>query len=314
MKIDKQKDHIIYNDEFHLYINSITKQKYESMTTFLGRIDPPFDPMMAYYCAQRDVRNGWTTLSVEDRERELKAKWAAKNKLVCDLGTRLHYVLEMMLTHGYSRAKVQELYKLTEEEMIYIDYVKELNLDAEGTHLILEDLLYHDFYMKAGQSDVVRIIGDYVHIDDWKFNFKEELTWEGFRGATFMFPLDYMQASKLNTYELQLSGYMYFKCLETGLKPGTLQIHHFYKGKCRTHKFQYREKEIKLLLDYFHYRGEIPIYGNVDLFEGRMGISKKGKIIRVHEVLEDKVLLQIGSRIDYASIDKARKFLSLPPC
>lgn len=249
MKYDKIKGTIGYNDLLHRYEVIATKKKYTSCTTLLGKFKEEFDEQkMSFFCAKRDVKKRLTKLSIEKRQQELLAEWKLKNKTVCDYGTRLHYALEIMLQDKLTIKETKSKFNLNDTECIYLQYVVDLRLH-DDCDLILEDLLFSHEYEIAGQSDVVRIKDSLVHIDDWKFNSKF-LDWESYKDKTFLKPLTYRKESKLDIYELQLSIYMYLKCEETGLEPGTMQIHHFLDGICTTHKFKYNKEEVIKILDY----------------------------------------------------------------
>ena len=291
-------DHIRYDDTPHTYTNINTGELYISATSLIGKYEKQFETeKMSYLCAKRDVREGLTELSVTERQEELKRLWKEKNERVCKFGTQRHLILEDMLTNKLSNEELHVKYELEENDLIYIQYVRDLKLD-KADDLILEDLLYSDHYKLAGQSDVVRIIDGYVHIDDWKFNSKP-LEWEAYNNQKRLGPLHPIPQSKLHGYEIQANIYMYLKCKMTGLKPGSLRVHHFLDGVCTTHKFELKQDLVEKLFDYYHYKDRIEHYSHTMLIKGRQAFTKDSELCTVLEVnpKEDEYTIQVGGRI-----------------
>ena len=92
----------------------------------------------------------------------------------------------------------------------------------------------HMVYLKSagicGQSDLVEVANDEVHITDYKTN-KEIKTesfknWEGV-SQKMSFPLTHLDDCNYNHYALQLSIYMYMILKHNPtLRPGSLTLHH----------------------------------------------------------------------------------------
>ena len=312
--IDKQIDDIAYSDEKHIYFDVTTKERYTSVTTLIGKYQPQFDEIfMSRKCAERDIRKGWTKLSVTERQQELLAQWKEKNVTVSDNGTRLHLMIEEFLMGVNSYEESIRKYNLTAQEVTYLDYVISLNFHDYDL-LICEDLLYNKKYKRAGQSDIVTIHQGRINIDDWKFNSKP-LTWEGYNGQKMLYPLHHLQSSKLHTYQLQTSIYMYFKCLATGLKPGHIRIHHFLDGVITPFEFEYLEEEVYTLLEYDFNKNKIKKYGNIDLFIGRKSFNAGGELLEIVKKYEDDTYdVRIGKNTIVNDLyeDDVRELMSLP--
>lgn len=93
---------ITFTEEDHKYRSTINDQEivYVSGTQFLGKFYPQFDPTgeIAARCARREGT------SVE----AIKAKWEAKGKESCRLGTRLHETIEDVLLRQDFRNKAED--------------------------------------------------------------------------------------------------------------------------------------------------------------------------------------------------------------
>jgi hypothetical protein len=102
-------------------------------------------------------------------------------------------------------------------------------------------------YLKSaglcGQSDLVEVIDDTVHITDYKTN--KEIKTEGFKswnGTTqkMQYPVSHLDDCELNHYTLQLSIYMYIILKHNPrLKPGTITLHHIIFEEEGRNKFDY---------------------------------------------------------------------------
>ena len=106
----------------------------------------------------------------------------------------------------------------------------------------------HMVYLKSagicGQSDLVEVADDTVHITDYKTNKKIDKTsfvdWQG-SSKKMIGPVSHLDDCNLNHYNLQLSIYMYIILKHNpNLKPGKLIIHHimFYEEE-KTDEFGY---------------------------------------------------------------------------
>ena len=323
-KFDKISNGYGFRESDHAYIDLSTGKRMTSVTTVIGTFQPVFDTeKKSLGVAKREVRNGIVKgVTVLERQQQLKKQWKDKNHKVSSYGTHLHYVLETMLVKKMSVQETLNFFNIKtlgdSEEAIrgrhekkYIQFVHDLNL-WDYDELICEDLLSSRKWGLSGQSDVVGIKNNKVYIRDWKFNSKM-LSWDGFRGERFHFPLSHYETGKLRTYQLQGSIYMYLKCLQTGLEPGDIIFYHFLNGVITEHRLEYLEEEVYRLLEFWYWKDKIPKYGHVDLIEGRMGIDLSGNIVQIKSVKEDKCLLQVGKNIDWFSLDVTRKIMCLPP-
>lgn len=212
MKIDKQFHHIAYNDEVHVYWNLLTKERYKSVTTLIGNYTPQFDTEgKSLACAKRDVREGLTTLSVLDRQEELKAQWKEKNRISTEVrGTPIHNAIEMLLTHDVTAKEVCETTCLNKEFHKYVYYIEKKKFKDRGAKLHPEVLVYSDKYKLAGQSDLMLEYNDYLEIYDWKTNANKDLSYTCDYHTKFLSPLMFTPAGKLSHYAMQLAIYQIF--------------------------------------------------------------------------------------------------------
>ena len=253
-KFDKISNGYGFRESDHAYIDLSTGKRMTSVTTVIGTFQPVFDTeKKSLGVAKREVRNGIVKgVTVLERQQQLKKQWKDKNHKVSSYGTHLHYVLETMLVKKMSVQETLNFFNIKtlgdSEEAIrgrhekkYIQFVHDLNL-WDYDELICEDLLSSRKWGLSGQSDVVGIKNNKVYIRDWKFNSKM-LSWDGFRGERFHFPLSHYETGKLRTYQLQGSIYMYLKCLQTGLEPGDIIFYLFLNGVITEHRLEYLEEE-----------------------------------------------------------------------
>ncbi len=285
---------VSFRESTHEYRRLDTGEKLVSVTTVLNEFSPAFDTeKMSRLCAERDVREGHTGLTVAERQAELKALWKKKNEDVSEEGTRRHLLMETMLKELKSPAAMQKELGLSDEDRGCLEYGWGLNLHKRDS-IFVEDLLSDFGYGIAGQSDIVTIHGGKVHIDDWKFNSKK-LTWDSYNGQTMSFPLHRFKASKLHTYMMQASIYMFLKCRQTGLKPGRLRVHHYLDGVWEMHEFDYMEEDVFRLLEYRSKAKKIPVFHKEPgIYQGMMKLLPSGDIAEVVEVLDSGYRIMVG--------------------
>lgn len=232
-----RKNHILFEEERHLYINELTNEYYTSVTRLLDNFSKKFVP------------NEWNTKStMKDLNmtyEQVLDYWKEVNKFSQIKGSYVHYAIECMLKNDYTVQQMTDLYNLDKETVNYLKFVKKLKLKD----FIVEDLLYSDEYKIAGQSDIVKINKTTIDIIDWKTN-DDELKREGYNNQKLLYPLNDVESGKLTKYELQLSVYIYFAEKIYNKKAGKMYICHFRNGKCKKIKLNYRKKEVLTMLDY----------------------------------------------------------------
>lgn len=213
LKIDKQENHIAYNDEHHVYWNTLTGDHYLSVTQWIHQYQPTVDwEAIKKAIAKRDGK------TVD----EITQEWKQTNKEAIDYGT--HY-------HAFEEDKIRG-YKTFEYEGKDYPLIPRL----PDTHLIPgvipEALLYSDRLKLAGQADLILLTNKYVHVLDYKTN--KKLDKYGFKsretGETIKMlpPLGHLENCNFIHYTLQLSIYhAMIKSMRPELKIGNRRILHF---------------------------------------------------------------------------------------
>jgi hypothetical protein len=148
----------------------------------------------------------------------------------------------------------------------------------------------HMVYLKSagicGQSDLVEVVNDTVHITDYKTNKKIDKTsfvnWEGV-SKKMLGPVAHLDDCNLNHYNLQLSIYMYIILKHNpNLKPGKLIIHHIsFEEEEETDEFGY---PITKLSD----QGE-PIIRDIEIYEMPYLKTEVMAVLKWYETNKDKV-------------------------
>jgi hypothetical protein len=145
-------------------------------------------------------------------------------------------------------------------------------------------------YLKSagicGQSDLVEVVDDTVHITDYKTNKKIDKTsfvnWEGI-SKKMLVPVAHLDDCNLNHYNLQLSIYMYIILKHNPtLKAGKLIIHHIsFEEEEQTDEFGY---QITKLSD----QGE-PMIRDIEIYEMPYLKSEVISLLKWYEVNKDKI-------------------------
>lgn len=220
---------IIFEAETHSYvsIDPQDKTKWVSVTTLLGVLKQPFDSKaIATKCSQNQKKtNKWKGMTVE----AIQKAWKKESDRACTLGNWYHDQREQDIINCETIVRHE----------VQLPVIKPL-LDGTGKKLApLQKLINgiypeHMVYLKSagicGQSDLVEIVNDTVHITDYKTNKKIDKTsfvnWEGI-SKKMLGPVAHLDDCNLNHYNLQLSIYMYIILKHNpNLKPGNLIIHH----------------------------------------------------------------------------------------
>lgn len=218
---------------------------------------------------------------------EIEARWKGLNAEACERGNIIHNDLEdninlskrdvggktnaLILPKGNKVLKTQhDLDSTTLKEKYPAVYQRLLGYIERDFSIFAEKKVFLAEYYLAGMIDVPIFKDNWFCILDWKTN-KDELketagyykktkiqgkwvkTDEWVRtGQCFEYPLDMLEASKFNTYALQLSTYAYI-LEQWGYKlvPNGLEIIHFPLGyEPRLLKVPYLKKEVEIMLNH----------------------------------------------------------------
>mgnify|MGYP003110164605 FL=1 len=197
---------IEFDPKKHSYINSLTREKYISATTLIGKFKIPFD-------VEKHSKR------VADKEgvsqEEIKERWKTNNKAACDYGTSIHLVME------------DWLHDKTVSSDDYDNYVKPIEAiwEPDRKKIEPEKRLWLHEHKVAGTTDVFENNGKYFNLYDFKtnkaFNFTNQY------GGYMLSPLSHLPECQYTTYSLQLSLYAYMQTILTGQLVGELACFYY---------------------------------------------------------------------------------------
>ena len=227
---------IIFTPQQHKY-SSINPDGIDwlSVTSFISNLKQPFEADRIAEKSAKNKKSKWYGMTPED----IKAAWKAEANRATSLGTWYHNCRER---------DICEL-ETIERSGVTVPIVKPIEIDGlkYSPDQKLSDGVYpeHMVYLKSaglcGQSDLVEVINDEVHITDYKTN--KEIKVEGYtnwEGITqkMLGPVSHLDDCNLNHYALQLSLYMYIILKHNPrLKFGSLTIHHIMFEEVDKDKF-----------------------------------------------------------------------------
>lgn len=236
--------HIKYDDKYHTYLNTLTKEEYKSVTKLLGSLKEKFEP------------DAYNTAKTMDKYlmtfEEVVEYWKKNNEWANNKGTYLHYLIEELVCTDLTLEEIIETFKLDNLHIKYLTYVNNLGFKELRQKGICrpESIVFLDEYKISGQSDIVLEYDNYIDIEDWKTNSKPltEVFIKNGKPKKLKTPFTDMEASDLNIYTLQLSVYAYAEKLRTEKRINKLRLHHFYEGEVITYEPEYNEENVLKLL------------------------------------------------------------------
>ena len=206
-----------------------------SVTSFISNFKQPFDAGKIALKTSKSRKSKWFGMTPE----AIKAAWKAEANRATTLGTWYHNQRESDICGLYNMERhgiTIPVFKPIEKEGIKFSPPQKLTNGVYPEHMV---------YLKSagvcGQSDLVEVIDDVVHITDYKTNkeikFEGYTNWEGITQKMGS-PVAHLDDCNLNHYTLQLSMYMYIILKHNPkLKPGTLTIHHILFEEAGRDKF-----------------------------------------------------------------------------
>lgn len=208
-----------------------------SVTRFVEQFKPHFDSGGMAQKSSRNKKSKWYGM----KEEEILMVWAAEAKRSTDLGTWYHSKREEELLqkphHIMDNHFLPIITPIVKDE---IKYSPDQQL-SEGIYP--EHLVYHQEAGLCGQSDLVYVIGNKVHLGDYKTNKKiEQYGFRDFHGRTAKMkaPLDHLDDCNFTHYSLQLSIYMYMILQHNPLlECGTMWIEHVMFEEAGRDQFDY---------------------------------------------------------------------------
>jgi hypothetical protein len=195
-----------------------------SVTSFISKFKQPFDADTIAVKSSKNKKSKWHGMTPE----AIKNAWKSEANRATSLGTWYHDCrekdiceLETMERHGMVVPVIRPLEK---------DGVKVSPNQKLSNGIYPEHMVYLKSAGLCGQSDLVEVINEEVHITDYKTN--KEIKTEGYtnwQGLTQKMeaPVSHLDDCNFNHYTLQLSMYMYIILKHNPkLKFGSLVIHH----------------------------------------------------------------------------------------
>lgn len=222
---------------------------------------------------------------------EVIARWDGIREEACKRGNDTHNELEdninmskgdyggssnLLISPIKGKKTIETKHDLDQtnlEEKYPLVYNRFLGFIQRGFSIFAEKKIHLPEFGVAGMIDVPIVCGKYFAIDDWKTNKAELHDTAGYykkvkiegrwikstewvpTGERFKYPLDMLEASKLNIYALQLSTYSYMM-EQWGYIPmeNHLKIIHFPLGEPpRLIRIPYLRDEVIIMLNHHKY-------------------------------------------------------------
>lgn len=239
-----KRDSIVWLEPIeHKYIHKLTGEKFKSVTTVLGMLEPEFNSeQVALAISQQDPsrkKEKYQNMSQE----EILVEWKRINDEANVYGTEIHEIMERYLLAN----------------KIYIpknDYEKEIiskfqKVDDMSGDIYPETILFSEKYKIAGTCDILEIKDGYFNILDFKTN--KEIDYISKYDNWLNKPVTHLSDCNFNIYALQLSLYAYMFQMQTKMKVGKLQI--FYLNPITsefiTIPIPYLGRDAKAVLDHW---------------------------------------------------------------
>jgi hypothetical protein len=239
-----KRDSIVWLEPIeHKYIHKLTGEKFKSVTTVLGMLEPEFNSeQVALAISQQDPsrkKEKYQNMSQE----EILVEWKRINDEANAYGTEIHEIMERYLLAN----------------KIYIpknDYEKEIiskfqKVDDMSGDIYPETILFSEKYKIAGTCDILEIKDGYFNILDFKTN--KEIDYISKYDNWLNKPVTHLSDCNFNIYALQLSLYAYMFQMQTKMKVGKLQI--FYLNPTTsefiTIPIPYLGRDVKAVLDHW---------------------------------------------------------------
>ena len=230
-----ERDSLIhFNEEAHKY--SINGKELISVTTLIEDCFPKFD---ADYWAARKAAELNTTAEA------LKAQWAAKAQLACELGTAMHDKIEKYYMGINSES--DETFDL------FLQFTKEHTLHPYRT----EWRIYFEEYGVAGTLDFLEYQNGIFTIYDWKRSEKlvqngtieRESRW----GNKALAPVSHLSDTTYYHYALQVSMYRYIleQKYDIHVSQNRLAVFHPKNGRYHLIDIPYLREEVIAILNHY---------------------------------------------------------------
>lgn len=287
IKIDKQNKTVAFNDELHLYWDTVSNGKFNSVTTILKNYENDFDDEFwsAYKAFEALLlpdhfnilkktllatkkfnpilvkKVGLDEEEFYNKQAEILQGYKDKAKVASERGVAIHAQFESAFYQGdHSQLKKfglggkfecrKDYYELDLEKGIYPEYLIAVT-SADGILKV------------AGQIDLLIKNGNDIYIIDWKSNkeIKTKSFYDRSKKSTTRLkaPLSHLDDCNFSVYTMQLSTYAYL--LQT-INPefnikGLKLVHIDHADKVTDYEIEYRKDDVIKMLQ--HYKKQIKI-------------------------------------------------------
>lgn len=217
---------IQFIEETHKYVTDEGKELI-SVSAFTDLFKEKVDwRKKAEGVAKRLTKEGTPTTT-----QDILFKWENKRNISADVGTILHNMHENeLLRNGKTDifGKEYPVYQFPK----YTGNKKSIPIHSLENNMVYPELMIYDVNsMICGQSDLVSIIDDHIHIYDYKTD--QEIKFVGYSSKwesakCYLPPISHLEECNGNTYSLKMSLYMYmlWKANKGRFKIGDIVIIH----------------------------------------------------------------------------------------
>lgn len=282
LQIDKENEHVAYNDEVHKYWVRSSGQQCISVTTLIGRytvFDRDF--WLAYKALEltatpeqfakvkpilldKKIFNeshleGIDLELFEKNKKDISDEWDAKRDESCFRGTQIHKELEL----GHLAGDTPQIKTLGLGGKFGVNVTNKIIPGEKNVYpeLLISRISNDGELRVAGQADLVIIDGFDIHIQDYKTN-KEIKTSSYFdrktkRKQMMAYPLNNIEDVNFYHYSLQMSTYAWMlekQYPELNVKSLTI-VHHDHDGNVTDYECPYLKTDVERMLA--HYKREI---------------------------------------------------------
>ena len=266
LKIDKELNHVGYNDYKHLYFDKGSGLKYISCTTLIHEYQQPFDK--EYWSQYKAIERILTPTEFKDLKSEVGYKNVVSQyqNLISDNQEKITQLNEttQQILNEWQQTNAESLKKGTayhkEKEDFYTSKMyafynsvkynvctnNDLRTHEFGIHPEL--LIYDDEFKIAGQVDLLIKTGNKITIRDYKTN-KKLVFNNAFQNMKY--PLEHLSDCNFNHYQLQLSLYAYMINKMYGYEITDLYIDHYTGTESISYRCNYLYNEVIDLISYY---------------------------------------------------------------
>ncbi len=258
--IVKTYNHMGFDEKQHKYVNLKTNEVYTSVTTVIKNYVEPFDTeyFSQYKAIERILGAEFSTLKnrvgfknvvtaykidgdlkrLGEVTQEILTEWDNKTKAACEKGTRYHESKE-----NYTKSLMYG----SVDGVIY-DIARSHDLLAHDNAIFSELFVYNDYWKIAGQVDLAIKKCNQLTVRDYKTN--KKITTEN-KFKNLLYPVDHLQETEFNKYQLQLSFYAYLIELATLMEIKGLFIDHWDGTKEKSYECKYLRSEVENICKHY---------------------------------------------------------------